>query len=330
MKNKKPKLTIISPSLNTGEFLKETIDSILSQSFRDFEYIIIDGGSADETLDILKDYSQKDPRIKWVSEKDKGYLDAFRKGLGFAQGSYIMNCSISDGYLDKEWFQKCIDILDNDNEVSLVWGLQQYKNEDGLLGDCGDILCSQFYKVMPPQKTEFIYYWLVTCFVLPEQNFCVRKNIFNECFPQYDNLNDEDRKTDSWLEFNYNFNTRGYLSYFIQTKASFARVNEGRRSQKEEESGIIYSRFRNYTKKIIDYQKKMIFGVATHQYKNGAGKLLPYKFHRFYITRFILKYGLVPTNIVANLSRTGYLRYIKKSLPGIYQLGRRIFRKKTL
>ena len=50
MQNKKPKLTIISPSLNTGEFLRETINSILSQSYNDFEYIIIDGGSTDETL----------------------------------------------------------------------------------------------------------------------------------------------------------------------------------------------------------------------------------------------------------------------------------------
>lgn len=330
MENKKPKLTIISPSLNTGEFLRETINSILSQSYNDFEYIIIDGGSTDETLDILRDYSQKYSQIRWISEKDNGYLEAFRKGLDMARGDYIMNCSISDGYLDKSWFQKCVDALDNYSEVSLIWGLQQYKNEDGLLGDWGDILCSQFYKSIPPQKTEFVYYWLITCFVLPEQNFCARRNIFNECFPQYDNLKDENRNTDPWLEFNYNFNTQGYLPYFIQTRASFARINEGRRSQKEEKSGMIYSRFKNYTKEIMNYQRKIIFGIITHQYKNGRGELLPYKFSKFSIPKFIVRYGLAPVNIVVNLSRTGYLNYIKKRLPGIYQIGRRIFHKKIL
>src|SRR5680860_784043 len=274
MKNKKPKLTIISPSLNTGEFLIETINSILSQSYNDFEYIIIDGGSTDETLSILRDYSQKYPQIQWISEKNCGYLKALRKGLAMARGEYIMNCSISDGYLDKDWFQKCVAALDNDEEVSLAWGLQQYKNEEGLLGDWGDILCSQFYKSIPPQKTEFVYYWLSTCFVLPEQNLCVRRNIINECLPKYDNLECENQDTDPWLEFNYSFNTQGYFPYFIQTKANFARINEGRRSQKEEESGIIYSRFRNYTKRIIDYQRKIIFGITTHQYKNGMGQLL--------------------------------------------------------
>lgn len=332
MTNKKPKLTIISPSLNTGEFLKETIDSIVNQSYNNFEYIIIDGGSTDETLDILKDYSQKDSRIRWISEKDSGYLEALRKGLKIAQGKYIMNCSISDGYLDKKWLQKCVNVLDDDEEVSLVWGLQQYKNENGLLGDWGDIcmLCSRLYKSMPPQKLEFIYYWLITFFVLPEQNFCVRKDVFNECFPQYDYLDDENRNTDLWLEFNYNFNIHGYLPYFIQTKASFARINEGRRSHKEKESGIINSRFRNYAKKIINYQRKIIFGTTVHQYRNGIGELLPYKFYRLSILKFIIKYGLAPNNIIENLSRTGNLDYIKKKLPGIHKIGRSVFRKKTL
>jgi glycosyltransferase involved in cell wall biosynthesis len=330
MQNKKPKLTIISPSLNTGEFLRETINSILSQSYNDFEYIIIDGGSTDETLDILRDYSQKHSQIRLISEEGCGYVEAFKKGLAMSRGEYIMNCSISDGYLDKNWFQKCVDMLDKDDEVSLVWGLQQYKNKEGLLGDWGDILCSQFYKAIPPQKTEFVYYWIVTYFVLPEQNFCVRRNIINECFPKYDNLEDQHRDTDPWLEFNYNFNTRGYLPYFIQAIANFARINEGRRSQKEEESGIIHSRFRNYTKKIRNYQRKIIFGIITHQYKNGRGELLPYKFYRFSVPKFIVRYGLTPTNIVVNLSRIGYLRYIKENLPGIYQIGRKIFHKKVL
>jgi glycosyltransferase involved in cell wall biosynthesis len=324
MKNKKPKLTIISPSFNTGEFLKETIDSIVNQSYSNFEYIIIDGGSTDETLNILKEYSQKYSQIKWISKKDRGYLEAFRKGVNIAQGDYIMNCSISDGYLDKHWFQRCIDVLNDDNEVSLVWGLQQYKNEDGSLGD---IIYSRFCKLMPPQKTDFIYYWLSIFFVLPEQNFCVRKEILNKCFPQDDNLEDKNRNTDPWLEFIYNFNTRGYVPYFIQTIANFARFHEGQRTAQEQKSGIVYSRYRNYTNKIRDYEKKLISRAIIHQYRNCKKEILPYKFS---ILKFMIKYKLAPINILAHLSRAGYFDYIKKRLPGIYQVSRKAFHGKSL
>ena len=146
----KPKISIISPSKNTGRFAKETIESILAQSYPHWEHIIVDGVSTDETLDVIQQY----PYIRWISEEDSGPDEAFRKGLAMAKGEYVMLCCISDGYLDRNWFKKCVDILDNHSEIALVWGFPQYMSEDGALGR---IAYDYFFDNPPPQGKDFIY-----------------------------------------------------------------------------------------------------------------------------------------------------------------------------
>jgi len=93
-----PKLTIITAVLNGEKYLEETITSVLNQSFRNFEYIIIDGGSTDNTLNIIKKYNEK--LDYWVSDKDKGIYDAFNKGMILARGDYIGIANSDDIYVD--------------------------------------------------------------------------------------------------------------------------------------------------------------------------------------------------------------------------------------
>ena len=73
-----PKISIVTPSFNQGQFIKATIESVLSQNYPNLEYWVIDGGSTDETVTILKSYGKK---IKWLSEKDAGQTDAINKGF---------------------------------------------------------------------------------------------------------------------------------------------------------------------------------------------------------------------------------------------------------
>lgn len=92
--NKSYKVTILTPSLNQGKYLEENILSVLNQSYDNIEHIVIDGGSRDNTVQILKKYSH----LKWISENDNGQSDAYNKGLKIASGELIL-CLNSDDYL---------------------------------------------------------------------------------------------------------------------------------------------------------------------------------------------------------------------------------------
>jgi len=92
-----PKVTIITPSLNQGQFIEATIQSVLSQGYPNLEYIIMDGGSSDNTLDILHSYSD---RLQWFSEKDTGQTNAVNKGLQIAGGDIVGYLNADDLLLD--------------------------------------------------------------------------------------------------------------------------------------------------------------------------------------------------------------------------------------
>lgn len=83
--------SIIIPSLNSKSFLKECLQSIFAQSYKNYEIIVIDGGSVDGTVEFLKSYGDQ---IKWVSEKDNGQADAINKGISLSSGNWItwQNC----------------------------------------------------------------------------------------------------------------------------------------------------------------------------------------------------------------------------------------------
>jgi glycosyltransferase involved in cell wall biosynthesis len=91
-----PSISIVTPSFNQGQFIEETICSVLDQDYPNLDYIIIDGGSTDDTIRIIKKYEK---HLKfWVSEKDKGQANAINKGLKHCAGS-IFNWLNSDDYL---------------------------------------------------------------------------------------------------------------------------------------------------------------------------------------------------------------------------------------
>jgi glycosyltransferase involved in cell wall biosynthesis len=94
----KPLITVITVVFNGAKTLEETILSVINQTYNNIEYIIIDGGSTDGTLDILKYY--ENAIDYWVSEKDTGIYDAWNKGLRIASGEWIAFLGADDVYLD--------------------------------------------------------------------------------------------------------------------------------------------------------------------------------------------------------------------------------------
>lgn len=95
MNDSLPRISIITPSLNQGEFIEQTILSVLNQGYPDLEYIIIDGGSSDGTLDILRKYEHQ---LSWISEPDRGQSHAINKGLRIVTGEVVAYLNSDDLY----------------------------------------------------------------------------------------------------------------------------------------------------------------------------------------------------------------------------------------
>lgn len=120
MSNQYPTISIITPSYNQAEFLERTIKSVLDQNYPNLEYIIIDGGSTDGSVDIIRKYA--DRLTYWVSEPDKGQTDAINKGLKLATGEWVA-------------WQNSDDIFYPGSFASLAATSERYPEADLIIGD---------------------------------------------------------------------------------------------------------------------------------------------------------------------------------------------------
>jgi glycosyltransferase involved in cell wall biosynthesis len=94
------RISIVTITFNSRKYLTETVESVLSQDHPDFEYILVDGGSTDGTLDVIRQYSELDGRIRWISEPDRGIADAMNKGVALATGEAVAHLHSDDRYPD--------------------------------------------------------------------------------------------------------------------------------------------------------------------------------------------------------------------------------------
>lgn len=123
----RPKITIVTPGLNQAEFLEEAITSVLSQDYPNLEYIIIDGGSRDDSVEIIKKY--QDEITYWVSEPDRGQSHALNKGLTQAQGE-IFSFLNADDFLCPGALQAVAEYFAGHPDCDVIYGrcLQVDKN----------------------------------------------------------------------------------------------------------------------------------------------------------------------------------------------------------
>ena len=114
----KPLITVVTVVYNGEQFLEETILSVINQSYDNVEYIIIDGGSTDGTLDIIREYEHAIDY--WVSEKDKGIYDAMNKGVEKATGYYIGLINADDWY-ELDTVQSIVNQINNKNSIDVFY-----------------------------------------------------------------------------------------------------------------------------------------------------------------------------------------------------------------
>lgn len=120
------KFSIITPTLNQSKYIRQTIDSVLLQDYENLELIVVDGGSSDGTLDILKEYRE----IKWISEPDSGAANALNKGFKMADGDIIAWLN-SDDYYDENAISTIAKVFESDENADLVYGNLTFVDEKG-------------------------------------------------------------------------------------------------------------------------------------------------------------------------------------------------------
>jgi glycosyltransferase involved in cell wall biosynthesis len=123
-----PLVSIVTPSYNHNSFIEATIHSVLGQGYPNLEYIIVDGGSTDGTVDIIKKYA--DRIAWWVSEPDKGQTDAINKGFACAKGEIFAWLNSDDTY-EPGAVQEAVALLCAQPDIGLIYGNANYIDENG-------------------------------------------------------------------------------------------------------------------------------------------------------------------------------------------------------
>lgn len=159
------KISIITISYNSEKFITDTIQSVTSQTYSNIEYIIIDGGSVDGTIDIIKKFESK--ISKWISEPDKGIADAFNKGCNFSTGEYILILNSDDALSNCNVVEKMVAEIYLNNLPKLIYG--NY-----------DIFKREKAELLYHGKVEFDPSKLKQGLVLPQPTLFVHQSYFKK------------------------------------------------------------------------------------------------------------------------------------------------------
>ena len=116
------RLSIITINCNNASGLETTLRSVLSQTFKEFEYIIIDGASTDGSVEVIKKYDSQFAYLKWVSEPDKGIYNAMNKGIRMASGEYIQILNSADCLAEPDVTERMLATLEKAGEPSILYG----------------------------------------------------------------------------------------------------------------------------------------------------------------------------------------------------------------
>lgn len=228
-----PLISIVTPSFNSAKYIEDCIQSVLNQNYPNFEHIIIDGGSTDGTIEILKKYSH----LRWISEPDEGQSDAINKGFNLAGGELIGWLNADDEYISNtfnriiHYYRENIDIIYGDYIIN-------YKNKK-----------LKYMNAVSPNKFLLLYR-----FYLANISTFVRRRVIED--GNYLDVNFEFAMDKHWL-LRIMFNEK-YKKLFIPIPLAIFNWHYSNKSLLFRKQQIIESR-----KIIRSYQKKFTFLLNT-------------------------------------------------------------------
>lgn len=161
-----PEISVIMPVYNGEKYLNDAIKSILNQTFNDFEFIIINDGSTDKTLEIIQSFA--DPRIKLINQENKGIIHSLNKGISESRGKYIARMDADDISLP-ERLEKQYKFLENNPEYGIIGSTYFTMNQDGAISGVQPVLLHN-----EDLKKELIFQT-----VFGHGTVMMRKNIIN-------------------------------------------------------------------------------------------------------------------------------------------------------
>ena len=182
------KLSVITINYNNRDGMRQTIESVVGQTFRDFEYIVIDGGSTDGSVDVIKEYADKIDY--WVSEKDKGIYNAMNKGVAVAHGEYTQFLNSGDYLCDKDVLEK---VFAHNFTEDIV---------------CGNIITLKGGGMIAPESVTMEYFIKGS---LPHPSAFIKRELFDT------HLYDEQYKISGDWEF--------FIYHLIIKNASYKSIN---------------------------------------------------------------------------------------------------------
>jgi len=269
MLEKYPKITIVTPSFNQGAYLEDTIISILSQGYPNLEYIIIDGGSADNSVDIIKRYEQQ--LTYWVSEKDNGLYHALQRGFERSTGD-IMGWINSDDMHHRKSLFTIAGIFDALSSVNWIMGKNTFYDEVGRMFVYDTDLFNERWSKWKMYDLDGKY--------IQQESVFWRRSLWDKSGGYIDTSLSLAGDADLWLRFFRH--EKLYSTTFLLSGFRFRNGNQKSKDQRKEyeeelsllvqrelRSGntrvyLIFVRFIRYVAKLIPIRKlrnKLIFKV---------------------------------------------------------------------
>lgn len=232
------KISVITINFNNAFGLKNTIESVFSQSFTEFEYIIIDGGSTDGSVEIIKLNSSK--FSYWISEPDRGIYNAMNKGIKAAKGEFLLFLNSGDYLFDKDVLEK---LLNFEN--------RQY---DLIYGNLNIVESDKSWIKYYPSELRFSYFVKDT---LPHPATLIKRNLFEQISP-YNELNKIVSDWEFFLLAINKYNCTYKYMPFIVTNFMYDGISSKQENLEflmDERRRVLETHFPSYLKDYIELDK---------------------------------------------------------------------------
>ncbi len=233
---KLPRVSVIIPSYNLSKYIGEAIESVLNQTYKNLELIIVDDCSTDNSVEIIQRYAKKDDRIKFFKfGENKGACEAFNYGLRNAEGKYICYLGADDVFLEDK-IEKQVEFLENHKEIAAVFGYPIFIDEKGKVIPERKTYFGDLFKQENRERYEWLRYFFLNGNCLSHPSVMMRKTVYEDVgfldvrffqLPDFDLWIRVCKKYDIFIikEYLYKNRLRGKENASSPTKLALLRYN---------------------------------------------------------------------------------------------------------